>query len=73
MCVLTSKGNLFRSLVTMTIMMAITLFFMNMFIGEATSMLAVTGVSVSGEVTASHFGWNPGNLIVSIINAIFMK
>lgn len=73
MCVLTSKGNLFRSLITMTIMMAITLFFMNMFIGEATSMLAVTGVSVSGEVTASHFGWNPGNLIVSIINAIFMK
>ena len=73
MCVLTSKGNLFRSLVTMTIMMAITLVFMNMFIGEATQMLSVTGVAVTGEVTASHFGWNPGNLIVNIIYHLFAK
>lgn len=71
MCVLTSKGNLFRSLVTMTIMMAITLIFMNMFVAEATSMLSVTSVPVTGDITASHFGWNPGNLIVSIIYRLF--
>lgn len=73
MCVLTSKGNLLRSLITMTIMMAITLIFMNMFIANATSMLSVTGVAVSGEVTASHFGWNPGNLLVSLLYALFGK
>lgn len=71
MCVLTSKGNLLRSLICMTVMMAITLFFANMFAAEATQMLSVTGVSFSGTVTASHFGWNPGNLIVCLIHYLF--
>lgn len=71
MCVLTSKGNVFRSLVCMVILMYITLFFANMFAPEATQMMSVTGVSVDGMVTASHFGWNPGNLIISALNHLF--
>ena len=71
MCVLASKGNIFRSLFCMTILMALTLFFANMFVPEATQMLSVTGVNLDGMVTASHFGWNPGNLIVSLFHAIF--
>lgn len=71
MCVMTSNGNIFRSLICMTVMMAITLFFANMFIPEATQMMSVTGVSFDGMVTASHFGWNPGNLLVSLLHKMF--
>lgn len=70
MCVLTSKGNVFRTLVTMTVIMFATLFFANMFAPEATQMMSVTGVSFDSMVTASHFGWNPGNLIVSILHKL---
>lgn len=70
MCVLSSKGNILRTLICMTILMFITLFFANMFVPQATQMLAVTGVEIDGMVTASHFGWNPGNLIVLLINAL---
>lgn len=70
MCVLTSNGNVFRTLVSMTLVMYMTLFFANMFAGEATQMMSVTGVHFDGMVTASHFGWNPGNLIVSLFDQI---
>ena len=72
MVVLSSKGNLVRSLIGMTLMMYLTLFFANMFIPEATQMMSVTNVHFAGTVTASHFGWNPGNLIVSFIHRIMM-
>lgn len=73
MVVLSSKGNLFRSLVGMTLMMFLTLFFANMFIPEATQMMAATNVDFGGKlVTASHFGWNPGNLLVSFVHKIMM-
>lgn len=72
MCVLTSKGNVFRTLVCMIIMMYATLFFANMFAPEATQMMSVTGVKFDSMVTASHFGWNPGNLIVSMIHKVFV-
>lgn len=70
MCVLTSKGNVFRTLVTMGILMFATLFFANLFAPEATQMMAATSVSFDGMVTASHFGWNPGNLIVCLIHKL---
>lgn len=70
MCVLTGKGNIFRALISMTVMMLLTLFFANMFIPEATEMMSVTGVKIEGLVTASHFGWNPGNLLVSLIHRV---
>lgn len=70
MCVLTGKGNVFRTLVSMCIIMFMTLFFANMFAPEATQMMSVTGVSFDNMVTASHFGWNPGNLIVSFIHRL---
>ncbi|MGN1007561.1 MAG: PTS transporter subunit IIC [Butyricicoccus sp.] len=71
MCVLTSKGNVLRTLISMAIIMYATLFFANMFAPEATQMMSVTGVSVDSMVTASHFGWNPGNLIVCLIHTLF--
>lgn len=71
MCVLAGKGNVFRSLVSMIILMFMTLFFANMFAPQATQMMSVTGVSFDGMVTASHFGWNPGNLIVCLIDKLF--
>lgn len=71
MCVLTSKGNIFRTLICMCIMMYGTLCFANLFISEATQMMSVTGVDIDGLVTASHFGWNPGNLIVSFLHKLF--
>lgn len=70
MCVLSSKGNVFRTLVSMCIIMFMTLFFANMFAPEATQMMSVTGVSFDNMVTASHFGWNPGNLIVSLLHRL---
>lgn len=70
MCVVASKGNVVRTLICMSIIMFFTLFFANMFAPEATQMLSVTGVSFSGTVTASHFGWNPGNLIVCLFHKL---
>lgn len=70
MCVLGSKGNVFRTLITMTCIMYVTLFFANTFADEATKMISVTGVQFDTMVTASHFGWNPGNIIVSMINSL---
>lgn len=70
MCVLSSKGNVFRTLVSMCIIMFVTLFFANMFAPEATQMMSVTGVSFDNMVTASHFGWNPGNLFVSLLHRL---
>lgn len=71
MCVLAGKGNVFRSLVSMIVLMFVTLFFANMFAPQATQMMSVTGVSFDGMVTASHFGWNPGNLLVCLFDKLF--
>lgn len=70
-CVMTSKGNILRSLICMTLIMYVTLFFANMFAPEATQMMSVTGVEYDSMVTASHFGWNPGNLIICILHRLF--
>lgn len=71
MCVLSSKGNVLRTLISMALIMFATLFFANMFAPQATQMMSVTGVSFDGMVTASHFGWNPGNLIVCLFDKLF--
>ncbi|MGM9539948.1 PTS transporter subunit IIC [Anaerovibrio sp.] len=70
MCVLGSNGNIFRTLVVMTCIMYVTLFFANIFAGEATQMMTVTGVHFDSMVTASHFGWNPGNVVVSLVHSL---
>ncbi|OFK23420.1 PTS transporter subunit IIC [Olsenella sp. HMSC062G07] len=68
MAVLASKGNIFRTLVIMTVFMYLMLFFANMFAPYATEMLRACGVDFGGGlVTASHFGYNPGCLIVEFI------
>lgn len=73
MCVLGSNGNIFRTLVCMTCIMYTTLFFANMFAGEATQMMSVTGVHFDSMVTASHFGWNPGNVVFPLFTSCFYK
>lgn len=73
MCVLSSKGNMVRTLICMTIIMYMTLFFANMFAPEATAMMHATGVQINGMVTASHFGWNPGNLIVCFLHRLIAR
>lgn len=66
MAVLASKGNVFRTLLCMTAFMFLMLFFANMFAPYATQMLNACGIDFGGNmVTASHFGYNPGNLLVS--------
>ncbi len=68
MAVLASKGNVFRTLLCMTAFMYLMLFFANMFAPYGTQMLNAVGIDFGGNmVTASHFGYNPGNLIVSFI------
>ncbi len=68
MAVLTSKGNVFRTLICMTVFMYLMLFFASMFAPYATAMLNACGIDVGGSmVTASHFGYNPGCLIVEFI------
>lgn len=68
MAVLASKGNVFRTLICMTVFMYLMLFFANMFAGYATLMLNACGVDFGGGlVTASHFGYNPGCLVVEFI------
>lgn len=68
MATLASKGNVFRTLVVMTVFMYLMLFFANMFAPYATQMLNACGIDVGGGmVTASHFGYNPGCLIVELI------
>lgn len=68
MAVLASKGNVFRTLICMTVFMYLMLFFANMFADYATLMLNACGIDFGGGyVTASHFGYNPGCLIVEFI------
>jgi len=68
MPVMATKGNIFRTLVIMTIFMFFSMWFMSMNADFATAMLNITKVSFEGaSVTASHFGWNPGCLLVTII------
>ena len=70
LCVLAANGNVLRTVLSMSFIMFLTLFLANMFVPEATKMMSVTGVAFDGLVTASHFGWNPGNVVVSFVHMI---
>lgn len=70
MIVLASKGNVFRSLVIAIFCMFIVEVCANTFAPEATAMMKVTGVPISGMITDGQFGWNPGNILVAIFSRI---
>lgn len=67
MCVLASKGDLFRSLICSIASMYIIAFCANLFAPEATLMISVTGLEISGMVTDGFFGFNLANIILSLI------
>lgn len=68
---LTSKGNLFRTLVGSIIFLTIVQIGANEFAPEATAMMNATGVEVEGMVTDGFFGFNLANIIISLIYRIF--
>lgn len=70
MCVLASKGNLIRSLICSILSMFIIAFFANYFAPEATAMMSVTGLQVEGMVTDGFFGFNLGNIVISLIHRL---
>ncbi len=68
MPVMATRGNIFRTLIIMSVFVYFSMWFMSMNADFATAMLNITKISFEGaSVTATHFGWNPGCLIVSII------
>ena len=71
MIVLSSKGNIVRSLIVMLTCITLTVFFANMFAPEATKMMNVTSIGIDGMVTGADFGVNPGNVIVAFLSRLF--
>jgi len=67
MCVLASKGNLLRSLICSIISMFFITFCANLFAPEATLMMGVTGLEVSGMVTDGYWGFCLPNILLSLI------
>ncbi|MGM9531497.1 PTS transporter subunit IIC [Intestinibacter sp.] len=70
MIVLACRGNVFRSLVSMILCMFVVVICANTFAPEATAMMNVTGVHVSGMITDGQFGWNPGNILVALASRL---
>ena len=70
MCVMASKGNLFRSIVTTILCLFLVTFLTNFFAPEATLMMKTTGVHVSGMVTDGFFGQNPICILIGFIHRI---
>ena len=71
MVVLSSKGNIARSLITMFVCVTLTVFFANTFAPEATRMMNATSIAIDGMVTGADFGLNPGNILVAFISRFF--
>lgn len=71
LCVMSSNGNLFRSLITAFFSMFYIVYFSNMFAPEATLMMAATGMPVQGMVTDGFFGFDPGCVIIGFLFRIF--
>lgn len=70
MCVMASKGNLFRSIVTTILCLFLVTFLTNFFAPEATLMMKTTGVHISGMVTDGFFGQNPICILIGFIHRI---
>ena len=70
MCVMASKGNLFRSIVTTILCLFLVTFLTNFFAPEATLMMKTTGVHVNGMVTDGFFGQNPICILIGFIHRI---
>ena len=72
MCALASKGDVFRTLVSMSVIFFVAMWLMSINADFCTQMLSVCNVDFEGaSVTASHFGWNPGVLFVAALAKLF--
>lgn len=72
MCAMASKGNILRTLVSMSVIFFVAMWLMSINADFCTQMLRACGVSFEGaSVTASHFGWNPGVLFVAALAKLF--
>lgn len=72
MAAMTSRGNLLRTLLCMSAVFFIAMWLMSINADFCTQFLNICNVDFAGTaVTASHFGWNPGALIVCGVAKVF--
>lgn len=69
---LAHRGNFVRTLISAAIMIYLIAFATNFFAPEATMMMSVTGIKVSGVVTDSFFGYNLMNVLLGFVHHFFM-
>ena len=69
---LAHRGNFIRTMVSCLIMVYFIAFMTNLLAPEATMMMHVTGIEVSGTVTDSFFGYNLMNVLLGMIHHFFM-
>lgn len=69
---LAHRGNFIRTMISCLIMVYFIAFMTNLLAPEATMMMHVTGIEVSGTVTDSFFGYNLMNVLLGIIHHFFM-
>ncbi|MCR2045654.1 PTS transporter subunit IIC [Anaerosalibacter massiliensis] len=70
MCAMASKGNVLRTFITSAVSLFFIVLLSNYFAPEATAMMKITGVEVSGMVTDGFFGYNIGNIIVGLLSKL---
>lgn len=71
-CVMASRGNLIRSLISSILCMSIIAFCANQFVPEATAMFGVTGLDLKGGLaTDGFFGFDLGNVVICLLYRLF--
>jgi PTS system galactitol-specific IIC component len=70
MCAMASDGNVLRTFISSVINLFFVVLLSNYFAPEATEMMKVTGVKVSGMITDGHFGFNIGNIIIGFLSKV---
>lgn len=70
MCTMASDGNVLRTFISSVINLFFVVLLSNYFAPEATEMMKVTGVKVSGMITDGHFGFNIGNIIIGFLSKV---
>lgn len=68
MCAMASDGNVLRTFISSAVNLFFIVLLSNYFAPEATSMMKITGVEVSGMVTDGFFGYNIGNILIGLLS-----
>lgn len=69
---LAHRGNFIRTMISCLIMVYFIAFMTNLLAPEATMMMHVTGIKVTGTVTDSFFGYNLMNVFLGLVHHFFM-